>query len=101
VDSLQWYDYMRLCSVIITIIAAFLFLRRARSRWDQYTHRDKDLLWAFTALLFLMSSGTLEVVMRDAPMRFTTPLSFIISLVCLRAALSKRTDISIIGSKEG
>ena len=83
--NLQWYDWVRFLTMLLALVSLYLSARRFRKNRKTYTRRLKDLWWAMNALLILVIEGSLEAIVSDVPGGPRTILSFLVSLVCLRA----------------
>jgi len=86
-SNLQWYDYLRMLTMLMTLISLYVSGHHAIRQWDKYTNRLKSLWWAFNAFLLLMFEGSLEQILQNATWGPRTLLSFIVSGVALRAIL--------------
>lgn len=96
-ESLQWYDYMRLATAVLTVWIAWrlaMVTRHRTSLGQTYSSRLKDFLWMFYAYLFTQHIGAIETTLQDAPYRWGAVLSFIICLVAIRA--TRKTDEPLI-----
>lgn len=86
-SNLQWYDGIRIITMLLALASLYLSARRARKHWNVYTKRLKELWWAFQMLLILVVEGTLEAIIADIPGGPRTILSFIVCFVAFRATL--------------
>ena len=94
---LEWYDYMRLASALLAVIGMYrlgrMFLHRRRQeaaglKFDE--SRIGDFFWVISASLLTIVIGSLEQTIGDAPYRSAAILTFMITLVALRA--TRRRD---------
>lgn len=90
--DLQWYDFLRMCTILIFVASAYATLKAARPHLDEYSSKGKDYLWAYLAMMFLLPAGAVTQIARNADWRWETFAAFIISLVASRAAFRKRKD---------
>ena len=83
--NLEWYDILRIFTVFFSTASLYISARRARQMWNDYTRRLQELVWAVQAFLVLMIEGNIEQLYLDAPGGPRNILSFIVSIVFLRA----------------
>lgn len=91
--DLQYYDFFRIVAAIVYSVAAFYTIKAAKTRWDAYTSTDKDYLWVYCALVFLMATGMLEAIRRDTIWDWRTVCGILISIVAIRAAIRGRNSL--------
>jgi hypothetical protein len=82
---LQWYDYLRMATMLLSLGSLYLLGRRAKDNWSRYTTRLRELSWALQAFLLLQIEGSLEQIVQDIGWGPRTLLSFLIALGCFRA----------------
>lgn len=88
--ELQSYDFLRMLTIAIMLASGYYTLKVARPHLDDYTSKGKDYLWAYLAMMFLITAGSITQILRNADWRWETFAGFIISLVASRAAFRKR-----------
>lgn len=96
-NHLQWYDFVRLFTALLSVIAAYRLGQIVRHRLlsgHTYSDRMRDFLWLIFAYLFLQFTGTIESVQKDSPWKYTTFLGFMIALVAIRA--TRKSDSPLI-----
>lgn len=84
-DSLQWYDYVRLLIVGLSIASMYRLSQNIRHRTYEYSSRLWDYVFVIYVALFTLMTGTLEGVVRDVPLRYNLPLAFALALTAFRA----------------
>jgi len=84
-ETLQWYDYVRMLTVLLAFLALYVSGLRAHRLWSSYTRRLRELWWAFNALLLLIIEGSIEQIILDIPLGPRVILACIISAASLRA----------------
>jgi hypothetical protein len=89
VKNFEWYDAIRVCTAVISLCAMYTSSRRALYMWSMYTRRLRELWWAVMIFLLLLLEGSLEQIVLDIPWGPRTILSFVVSIVFLRATLRK------------
>lgn len=93
-NSLQWYDFVRLLVVVLSIWAMYRLGRLCVRHHQRYSPRLKDFLYLVFALMVQMTMGTIENLIKDGPARYTTLLTLVIALVAIRA--TKNTEDPLI-----
>lgn len=86
-DSLQWYDYLRIFNGLLAVTTCYLIAKRARRDWATYTQRLKEFSWAMQAFLILTLLGSLEQVLQNVPYGSRMILTTIVVLGTFRAAI--------------
>lgn len=86
-SNLQWYDYLRMCTIFLALIALYISMNRARKSWNTFTERLKELWWAMNALLILLVEGSVEQIIDNTHWGPRTLLGFLVAIVCVRAQL--------------
>lgn len=84
-DTVQWYDWIRIATVILAVSAMWRLGRSIVKNHQSYSTRLKDFLFVINIALFTQAVGGLESVLLDAPLRYTTVLSFALVVVAFRA----------------
>jgi len=84
-EALQWYDYIRCLTVILTSFSLYRFLRRASKEFETYSERLKDLWWVLCALLFLLAEGTIEDIIYDTEGGPRVALALVVAIISVRA----------------
>lgn len=83
--DLQWYDYLRLVIATCALIALYRLGYLYKLRGDGWSPRLRDIAWVFAGYLFITIAGMLEQVADDIPWGYRTILTFVISIVAIRA----------------
>lgn len=86
-DSLQWYDQVRLMTVLIATGAIVRSCQYAWGNWPYYTRRLKDLWFVLNVLMLFMIEGNLEQIFLDVGFGFRVPAGLILAVLALRAQL--------------
>lgn len=86
---LEWYDYLRMVTATISLLALYVSGRRAFKNWNDYTERLRELWWVFNAALLLFFEGSIEQIVTDMPWGPRTLLTFMVSTAALRAVIKK------------
>ena len=84
-DSIQWYDWIRIATAILAVASMWRLGRSMVKRHHSYSSRLKDFLFVINVALFTLAVGSLESVLLDAPLRYTTVLSVALVVVAFRA----------------
>jgi len=84
-EALQWYDYIRCLTVILTSFSLYRFLRRASKEFETYSERLKDLWLVLCALLFLLAEGTIEDIIYDTEGGPRVALALVVAIISVRA----------------
>lgn len=82
---LQWYDYLRLVTAVLLVVALYGSGRHAFRDWRNYTQRLRELWWVFNAALLLLAEGSIESAVMDNPWGPRVLLNFILSLAAIKA----------------
>lgn len=86
-NHIQWYDYLRMLTMLLALVSMYRLSFRAVRMWHDYTSRLKDLWWAMNALLLLLVEGSLEQIILDTTWGPRTLLSFFVTCITFRAVL--------------
>lgn len=82
---MQWYDYVRVLTAVLVVWSAWRLTNLIKvDRWS-YTSRIRDFVWFFYASLFIMFTGAIESITRNAPYRYSALLSLLIAIIAIRA----------------
>lgn len=81
-DKLQWFDYLRMGTVVLALLCVYVSVHRAYHHWGEYTDRLRGLWWALNSLLLLMVEGSIEQILQDVQWGARTLLGFIVALGC-------------------
>ena len=84
-DHMQWYDYMRVTTATLSVIAGFRLTRLVARTEDDMTNRMLEFLYLIYALFFMIFMGSLELMLNDVGYSYTAVVSLIIMLVAIRA----------------
>ncbi len=85
-DHLQWYDYLRMITGTLALIALVNIWRRYRRDVLQYTLRLEQLSLVFMAYLFLVFYGSMEQLLLDVGFGSRTIITFLVTAVACRAS---------------
>lgn len=83
--NLEWYDILRVFTVVFCTASLYISAKRAWRGWQNYTQRLQELVWAVQAFLILMIEGSIEQMYLDAPGGPRTILSVFVAAAFLRA----------------
>lgn len=85
-QDLQVYDYLRIVTAILAVVAAYRLARLVRVECNTYTRRLAEWVWVVFAMLFGIFMGTLEAVGSNTDYRYITLVWFTVTLASAHAA---------------
>ena len=85
VENLEWYDILRVFTILFSLTALYISARRARNFWELYTQRLRELVVSVWAFLVLLIEGSIEGIAFDIPGGPRTILGVLVSALFLRA----------------
>lgn len=88
-SNLQWFDFLRIGTIVFALIALYMSAKRAHRDWDDFTNRLRELWWAMNALLLLLIEGNAEQIIQNSNWGPRTLLGFMVALACVRAQFRK------------
>lgn len=83
--SLQWFDYLRMLTCVLMVVALYGSGRRAFKLWSIYTERLRELWWTFNAALLFITEGTIEAIIQDTPWGPRVLLYFLLSIAAVKS----------------
>jgi hypothetical protein len=85
-QDLQFYDYMRLATALLALIAAYRLSKLVRKDYKTYSRKLAEWIWFIFAVLFTQFIAALENVGANTTYRYGALLSFFIAASAVRAA---------------
>lgn len=82
---MQWYDYLRIVTAVLAVIAAYRLARLAKSDHNTYSQRLGEWVWIQFAVFFTLFAGSAEAILQMNGWRYGALLSFLIALAAVRA----------------
>lgn len=83
---MQWYDYLRIATAVLAIIAAYRLARLAKSDHSSYSDRLSEWVWIQFAVFFTLFAGSVEAISAGNGWRYGALLSFMIACAAVRAS---------------
>ncbi len=91
--DLQWYDYLRMLTILLCIVALYKLSRDGIMQWDIFTERFKGLWWSMNALLVLVMYSLIENILFNVGFGGRLILAMIVVTFTIHAAFKKDTLI--------
>lgn len=91
--DIQWYDYLRLITVVLSSLAFYRLAIIAFRHRETYTSRLIDFLWLIFASLFLVTVAGVEAIIQNSPWGYRTLLNFLVAAIGLRATRSSEEPL--------
>ena len=91
----QWYDWVRVLTVALSLVAIVVLFDRARVYWDNYTPKLKDLWWVMnTLLVFLIATTVGDILDNDeeGPLLF---FGLVVSAISIRGLVRKERLVKV------
>lgn len=82
---MQWYDYLRITTALLAVIAAYRLARLVQKDHHSYTSRLAEFIWIQFAVYFTLFAGALEAIIAMNTWRYGALLSFFIAAAAVRA----------------
>lgn len=83
--NLQWYDGLRLLTVVFSVICLLCLRYRAYLFWETQEEGVRDLWWIFPTFYIILIEGNLEQIITDVPFGPRNLLGFILAFVSVIA----------------
>lgn len=103
---MQWYDYIRIGTALLAIVAAHRLGRLVIKDYKTYSTRLAEFVWILFAVFFTLFAAAIEAILSANGYRYGSILSFLIALAAVRATRadtgplqrwSKPTDYTACG----
>jgi hypothetical protein len=82
---MQWYDYLRIATALLAIIAAYRLARLVQKDHSTYSPRLAEYVWILFAVFFTLFAGAIEAILQMNGYRYGALLSFLIAVASVRA----------------
>lgn len=82
---MQWYDYLRIATAALALIAAYRLARLVKKDHSTYSPRLAEFIWILFAVFFTLFAGALEAIAQMNGWRYGALLSFFIAVAAVRA----------------
>jgi hypothetical protein len=82
---MQWYDWWRLITAILTLLVIYRLAHRLNDRARNFSRPTKEWSWVIFVALTLSFEACVEGLVEDSPFAWRIPLEFILMLAGLRA----------------
>lgn len=89
-NDLQWYDWFRLVTAALALIAAYRLGRVVNRRMSTYSSQVRQFVVVLFASLFLVFEGALEATYDNTRLTWRSLIQFIVAIVTLTA--TRRSD---------
>lgn len=100
-QDLQWFDFMRIATAILAVVGMYrlglMFIIRKRAEKNDRRAPERrldDFFWVVSATMFAFMLGSFENVAGDSPYRSASLLTFMITLVTIRATRGRKSPIT-------
>lgn len=82
---MQWYDYLRITTAVLSIVAAYRLALLAKKDYKTYTKRLSEFVWILFATFFTLFAANIEAILKGNDWRYSALLTFFIALAGVRA----------------
>lgn len=88
-SELQWYDWVRMVTIVLCAVSLIRIGLRAPKRWQSYTGYTQELMWVLAASLFFIITNALERIIDDNGVHTGFFVSFLISAYAFTTTMRK------------
>lgn len=82
---MQWYDYVRITTALLAVLAAYRMALLVRKDHEGYSKKLAEFVWIMFAVFFTLFASSLEAIEQNGTWRYGILLSFLIACASVRA----------------
>lgn len=86
-QSFQWYDWVRLGTIVFASIAIVRIYLRSKRRSKQYTEYLRTFVWVLMGALVALVENAVERILRNSDLSFMTGFSFVVAVYAFTALM--------------